>query len=167
MTRLLATTDYVTLDETIWAMQRTTMSCMTSEGLFFMMCSNGRRKSFWKLKPGNSPFSRNFIDNWRRLSTAKKATPSSSLHPTALKCSPEQVVPSIKSVKSSESKFRSYPILPISSTIVFVLAPCCSKRSPLSSEERISSDEMDCKVHSMTLCSTSEQNQLNNVIMII
>ena len=78
----------LTWDDTIWAMHLTTMSCIIGDGLCFIMCSNGRKKSFWKLKPGSSPFSRNFIDNWRKLSTAKNETPSSSLQPTALKCSP-------------------------------------------------------------------------------
>lgn len=30
---------------------------------FFIMCSNGRRNSFWNLKLENSPFSINFMDN--------------------------------------------------------------------------------------------------------
>lgn len=55
---------------------------------FFIMCSNGRRKSFWNRKLANSPFSMNFIDSWRRESTAKNAISSLGLHPTLLKCSP-------------------------------------------------------------------------------
>jgi len=46
------------------------------------MYSNGRRKSFWKRKFANSPFSRNFIDSCRRESTAKNAMSSFGLHPT-------------------------------------------------------------------------------------
>lgn len=48
----------------------------------FMMCSNGLRKSFWNLKLASSPFSKNFIDNWRRESTTKKATSSLGRQPT-------------------------------------------------------------------------------------
>ena len=48
----------------------------------FMMYSNGRRKSFWKRKFANSPFSRNFMDSCRRESTAKNAMSSLGLHPT-------------------------------------------------------------------------------------
>ena len=45
------------------------------------MYSKGRRKSFWKLKLGNSPRSRNFIDSWRKLSTTKMDTSSLLLQP--------------------------------------------------------------------------------------
>ena len=55
---------------------------LESHLFFFMMDSNGRRKSFWKLKLANSPFSKNFIDNCRRESTAKKAMSSLGLQPT-------------------------------------------------------------------------------------
>ena len=67
---------------TIWATQRITMSRMVGERFFFMMCSKGRRKSFWKRKLASSPFSRNFIDSCRRESTAKMATSSLELQPT-------------------------------------------------------------------------------------
>lgn len=49
---------------------------------FFIMYSNGRRKSFWKWKFDNSPFSRNFIDNCLSESTQKNETSSFKLHPT-------------------------------------------------------------------------------------
>ena len=48
----------------------------------FMMYSKGRRKSFWKRKLASSPFSMNFIDNWRRESTAKNDISSTGLQPT-------------------------------------------------------------------------------------
>ena len=35
-----------------------------------MTTTNGRRKSFWKVKFASSSRSRNFMDSWRRLSTA-------------------------------------------------------------------------------------------------
>lgn len=49
---------------------------------FFMMCSNGLRKSFWNLKLASSPFSKNFMDSCLRESTAKMATSSLVLQPT-------------------------------------------------------------------------------------
>lgn len=49
---------------------------------FFIMYSNGRRKSFWKWKFDNSPFSRNFIDNCLSESTQKNETSSFKLQPT-------------------------------------------------------------------------------------
>lgn len=47
-----------------------------------MICSKGLRKSFWKRKLANSPFSMNFMESCRRESTAKKAISSLGLHPT-------------------------------------------------------------------------------------
>lgn len=47
-----------------------------------MMCSKGRRKSFWNLKLASSPFSKNFMDSCLRESTAKIATSSLELQPT-------------------------------------------------------------------------------------
>ena len=55
---------------------------ISSHLFFFMICSNGRRKSFWNLKLANSPFSKNFIDNCRKESTAKNAMSSLRLQPT-------------------------------------------------------------------------------------
>lgn len=50
--------------------------------LFFLtIYSKGRRKSFWKRKLGNSPFSRNFIASCRKESTQKNATSSLGLQP--------------------------------------------------------------------------------------
>lgn len=49
---------------------------------FFMMCSNGLKKSFWNRKLASSPFSKNFIDNCLKESTAKIATSSLGLQPT-------------------------------------------------------------------------------------
>lgn len=49
---------------------------------FFMMCSKGLKKSFWKRKLANSPFSRNFMESCRNESTAKIATSSLGLQPT-------------------------------------------------------------------------------------
>ena len=46
-----------------------------------MICSNGFKKSFWKRKFANSPFSKNFIVNCLNESTAKKATSSFELQP--------------------------------------------------------------------------------------
>ena len=43
---------------------------------FFMMCSKGLRKSFWKRKFASSPFSKNFMDSCLKESTAKIATSS-------------------------------------------------------------------------------------------
>ena len=51
----------------------------------FMICSKGLRKSFWNLKFANSPFSMNFMDNWRSESMAKNAMSSFGLHPTLKK----------------------------------------------------------------------------------
>lgn len=48
----------------------------------FMICSNGLKKSFWNRKLASSPFSKNFIDNCLKESTAKIATSSLGLQPT-------------------------------------------------------------------------------------
>lgn len=53
-----------------------------------MITSKGRKKSFWKRKLANSPFSINFMESCRRESIAKKETSSLAEHPTRLKCSP-------------------------------------------------------------------------------
>lgn len=47
---------------------------------FFIITSKGLRNSFWKRKLGNSPFSKNFIDNCRRESTAKNDTSCNGWH---------------------------------------------------------------------------------------
>jgi hypothetical protein len=52
----------------------------------FMICSNGLRKSFWNLKFENSPFSRNFIDNCLRESTAKNAISSHKFVSSTPRC---------------------------------------------------------------------------------
>lgn len=57
-------------------------NCSASHLFFFIICSKGLRKSFWKRKLANSPFSRNFIDSCLNESTAKMATSSLGLHPT-------------------------------------------------------------------------------------
>lgn len=49
---------------------------------FFMMCSKGLKKSFWKRKLASSPFSKNFMESCLSESTAKMATSSLGLQPT-------------------------------------------------------------------------------------
>ena len=61
--------------------RREVTGCCT-HSLRFMICSNGRRKSFWKRKFASSPFSRNFMDSCRRESTTKKGTSSFGRQPT-------------------------------------------------------------------------------------
>lgn len=58
------------------------LKCMHPNLFFFMMCSNGLRKSFWKRKLASSPFSKNFIESCLKESTAKMATSSLGLQPT-------------------------------------------------------------------------------------
>lgn len=96
---------------TIWAIQRTTISrivldlqhkdcrrwwriyheyvgkgfgtkLIKTNLFFFIMCSNGLKKSFWNLKLANSPFSINFIESCRKESRANIAISSLGLHPT-------------------------------------------------------------------------------------
>lgn len=55
---------------------------------FFIMCSNGLRKSFWNLKLANSPFSMNLVASCLKESTAKNAMSCRGLHPTLSKWSP-------------------------------------------------------------------------------
>ena len=64
------------------SMHLSSKSRKKSYEFFFMIISKGLRNSFWKRKFGNSPFSRNFIDNCRRESTAKKATSCNGLQAT-------------------------------------------------------------------------------------
>lgn len=68
---------------------------------FFMMCSKGLKKSFWKRKLASSPFSRNFIESCLRESTAKMATSSLGLQPTC----------QIRNQTQSDSCFTNWLIL--------------------------------------------------------
>ena len=76
-------------DWTICEMHRTTISRIWPDLLFFMINSKGRRKSFWKWKFCNSPFSKNFKLNCFKESVAKMAICCESLHPTTLKWFPK------------------------------------------------------------------------------
>ena len=51
-----------------------TISRTSGLELWVMVYSNGRRKSFWNLKWGNSSFSKNLMASCRRASNAKKPT---------------------------------------------------------------------------------------------
>ena len=70
-------------------MHRTTISRIWPDLLFFMINSKGRRKSFWKWKFCNSPFSKNFKLNCFKESVAKMAICCESLQPTTLKWFPK------------------------------------------------------------------------------
>ena len=58
---------------------------VVAHSFLFMMCSNGRRKSFWNLKLASSPLSTNFMASCLRESTTKNDTSSLGKQPTCSK----------------------------------------------------------------------------------